>query len=1107
MAISLTCPGCRDAVEAVEADRGKTIKCGTCWSDVSVPPAPVAPAKAAPIPTAKAIPAAPVATAAPAKAAPATPAGPKKASPLPAATPATATPAAKPVATALPLPAAKPVPPAEPKRKSTKDEPEAKKPRFKERDRGRDDDDDDDDDRPRKGEKKGGGAGVLIAFLCIGGVLLLGAAGAVALLVMNSQQPSASATTSQATGTGPVINNDPPFIPQPKNPGGDFKPNPNPNPIPPPNAAAVRPQGWAEYKGKDFTCDMPVPVKKDMAKFDFAARVVNGTTHSAAEPNDAIKVSVKELTLPAGTSATSASFVATAFGIPEADLKKDPNGRLVNGHPGVEYTANTADGYQNAFLAVGVDGKSAFLFRYQWKPNTPKAEEKRDSFLASATILLEADVPVMQNPFPGRNDPKVPKAITQPWKPLENKDGFAVELPPGAKKERHLMDLDNRGGTIAGKKWMVDDGDVVYHVFCHDLAPDQLELDLKRIAGPLVHAVFPHEVNGQEEAKVDGKPAVRWNIRHFHGGISNGVSVRVGYRVFTLFCTSKQGIFQTADATLNDRQDRFLNSIKITFDPKTHNPYADEADWVPMAKTVGFTALIPKQASSVGEFNPFFFPESPMGKEWKADIDGIVYQVCVIDFSPNPKRNGLSNKTPADLIKWYTDREKLEEGPDNKAKLGNLNAEGYTLKAGDKPTFVRFVASGKLVYVAKASRSGDWNSKCGDKEFADKSALFFSSFRLGDQVAVLPKVGGGGGVGGGGEAAVGAAGDFAKLPDAKVQPFWTGVFLPQKKEFITFGVKDASARPVRGVVRRYSVPDFKLKATYESRSPINRAAVDEANGRLFVSTVRDAEDAKTPEKDNLIATGDVQQYDLNKLTDGSLAEAEQLIPVNVLSAAATGFKVSGLEVASDGSALYMSGVVIGGTRAKPVIRGGKLMKWEVAAGKFAAEITTDAPLWAMTLSADGKKLIGLERYTDPTRPGGNLVVVDAPGWKRTGTTPLTGTPNDLSLRNDRVAVITLPAQGQGKVSVGLVEGELGELDPGGEVNYVRFTPGGTKLLVSAGGQVSGLHLYDVGGTKPPKLTKVASAPELGGMFVISPDGKYAVLNVGAVFDLEKSKAK
>lgn len=1079
MAISLTCPGCRDAVRAEEADRGKTIKCGTCWSDVSVPPAPAAPSKAAPIPTAKAIPTAPVATANPA-----TPAGARKATPLPTATPAA--PTARPVvATALPLPAAKPVPPAEPKGKSKKDEPEAKKPRFKERDRDRYDDDDD-DDRPRKSEKKGGGAGVLIAFICIGAVMLLGAVGAVAVMIMNGQQTAA--TTAPTTTRPSVSEPDLTPIPPPRNPGGDFNPNPNP----PPNPQAVRPLGWAEYKGKDFTCDMPVPVKKDVVRFDFATRVVNGTTYSAAEANDDIKVTVKELTLPVGTSATSAPFLGVAFGLPEGVLKKDPNGRLVNGHPGVEYTATTADGYQNAFLSVGVDGKSAFLFRFQWKPNVAKAEEKRDSFLASVSIHLEADVPVVRDPF-GNPDPRQPKAIARPWKPLENKDGFSVELPPGAKKERHMLELDNRAGLFNGKKWTTDDGEVAYHVYYHDLPPDQLDKDLSVLMKGIIRHVFAYSLHGSGEAtKVDGKEATRWDIREINGNITHGVSVKVGYRVFTLFVT---GMHNNKGATVNDRQDRFLNSIKITFDPKTHNPYADDPEWVAMAKTFGFTALIPKQASSVAEFNPFFFPESPMGKEWKAEVDGIVYQVFMVDFSPNPKRNGFSNKTPADLVKWFTDREKVEEGPDNKAKLGNLNAEGYTLKAWDKSTHVRFVSSGKSVFVAKTARSGDWNNKCSDKEYADKSAKFFSSFRLGDQVAVLPN-------GGGGEGAVGSTGDFAKLPDARVQPFWAGVFLSQKKEFITFGVKDAGARPVRGVVRRYSVPDFKLKATYETPSPINRAVADEANGRLFVSTVRDADDARLPEKDNLIASGDVQQFDLNKLTDGTLPEAEQVKPVNVLSPGASAFKVSGLEVSPDGTAVYVSGVVISGTKAKPIIRGGKLMKWEVANSKFAADITTDAPVWALTLSADGKKLIGLERFTDAARPGGNLVLVDAQGWKRAGTTPLTGTPFDLSLRSDRVAVVT----GQGKLLVGPPENELSELDLGGEMNYVRFTPGGTKLLVSSNGQATGLYLYEVSGAKPPKVTKVASA-DLSGMFVISSDGKLAVMNVGAVFDLEKSKAK
>jgi hypothetical protein len=1109
MAIKLTCPGCRDAVQADESDRGKKIKCGTCWTDVPVP-APVQAAKAAPLPTAKAVPAAPVVSAKPVTAAapaasPVPAAGPKKATPLPAAAPA-----AKPVvAAAIPATAAKPAAPTAPKPKAKDAEPESKKSRFKERDGGRDDDDD--DDTPRN-KKKGGGGGVMIAFICIGAVMLLGVAGGIAVIVMNGQGTAAATTTPTTTsptqpkfeplggggggGGGPI---------PPRNPGGDFNPGggvAGGDPLPPPKPPAIRPQGWAEYKGKDFTCDMPGAVNKAADKFVYATREVTGSVYTANDQNSAIKVTVKELVLPAGTSATSTAFVAAAFAVPEGGLKKDA-GRLVSGNDGVEYKLTTADGDENAIVAVGVGTKNAFLFRYQWKPNTPTAEEKRDNFLASLNVLLEGEAPVVRGGPVGGQDPKQVRPITVPWKPLENKDGFSVEVPTGVKKpERHVLDLQRNGVRVSGKKWTVDDEDVTYHVYFHDLPPDDLQADLKSIAEPLVKAVFPHGIHEQEDAKVDGKPAVRWVIRHFHGGLTHGVSVHIGYRVFTLFVTSRHGIYQRADATVQDREDRFLNSIKFTFDPKTHNPYADEPEWVAMAKAIGFTALIPKQATSSSEFKPFFFDEAPKGREWKADVDGILYQVFVVDFSPRPGRNQLTNKTPQDLVDHLTNK-KPESGPE-KSKLGTLNAEAYTVKVnGNQLAHLRFVANGNLVYAAKVSRSGDWNSKCGDKEFADKTARFFDAFRLGEGV-IAPGPGGVGGVGGGG---VGSTGEFAKLGEARVQPFWAGVFLPLKKEFVTFGVKDPTARPpIRGVVRRYSVPDFKLKATYETASPINRVSADETNGRLFAATVQQAADAKMPEKDNLIAIGDVQQYDLLKLTDGSLTEGERVTPTNVIQSSNSAFRVSGLEAAADGSAVYISGVTVSGKLPNQVYRG-KLLKWDTATRKMQDDIATDLPVWALAVSADGKKVIAVERNMDPAKAVGNVIVVDGPGWKKLTPVPLLGVPWDVAFRGDRVAVVVSGGQAGGRLLVGPVDGDLSETTPGGEINCVRYTPGGTKLLVSAGIQSSGLTMYEVDAAKPPKLTKVAAANELGGLFVISPDGKIAVTNTGAVLDLEKSKAK
>ncbi len=37
MAIQIQCPGCSDQVTATEADRGRSIKCGTCWTSVNIP--------------------------------------------------------------------------------------------------------------------------------------------------------------------------------------------------------------------------------------------------------------------------------------------------------------------------------------------------------------------------------------------------------------------------------------------------------------------------------------------------------------------------------------------------------------------------------------------------------------------------------------------------------------------------------------------------------------------------------------------------------------------------------------------------------------------------------------------------------------------------------------------------------------------------------------------------------------------------------------------------------------------------------------------------------------------------------------------------------------
>ena len=113
----------------------------------------------------------------------------------------------------------------------------------------------------------------------------------------------------------------------------------------------------------------------------------------------------------------------------------------------------------------------------------------------------------------------------------------------------------------------------------------------------------------------------------------------------------------------------------------------------------------------------------------------------------------------------------------------------------------------------------------------------------------------------------GVGGEFVKA--AKVLPFWAAVVLPEKKEVLTFSVRDPGAVKPGGTLWRYSYPDFKLKASYQLALPVNRAVADEKSGRLYCASVT-VYDKTFLERELSFAQGDVQIFDLNKLLDGKL---------------------------------------------------------------------------------------------------------------------------------------------------------------------------------------------------------------------------------------------
>ena len=181
MSIRVQCPGCTEITSAEESDRGKTIKCGACWTPVYIPAAEVGvPKPATALKTAILLPQ------------------------LPAAKPATASalPILAAVAKAIPTAVivAAPVAPSPKSREKQSD-----KDRYKPR--NRDDDRDDDEVGIRKSDEKKGNAGLLIG-LGITALVLVAGCGGLGWWMMSGPS-SASATSSGPVSDGASLAGDP----------------------------------------------------------------------------------------------------------------------------------------------------------------------------------------------------------------------------------------------------------------------------------------------------------------------------------------------------------------------------------------------------------------------------------------------------------------------------------------------------------------------------------------------------------------------------------------------------------------------------------------------------------------------------------------------------------------------------------------------------------------------------------------------------------------------------------------------------------------------------------------------------------------------------------
>jgi hypothetical protein len=460
MPITLSCPSCRAPVEAADADRGKTIHCGVCWAEVTVPGVPAAPV-ARLLPTASAVPAPPPAPPADplSKASPAL-----KATPVPPAVGGEASGAAgstdgldsvviedQPPAGQPAVPVAKAIPVARARVATVCAVPATAKPLSAEskggsgskpRSRSRDErgEEGDDGDRPRRVAKSGG---VLIIVLLIGGFLLVGLAGVgvVGYYLLNSKpdvagdpDPNPLIGPKQGTAKGGA---QPPIV----------------APLLPNNQADV----WVALPGADgFTASLPKAAESvsGPASLDLPdGEAAWGNAYTARYPDARIRFALEYYDVPAGVDLDITDLVKRR---PDGD-RLPPRWTVVwmGAHSAREWK------YRESGAAVTLracrSGPRLFVFG-AWVEDPPSGGRTRDAeavrakFFDSIRVTFRAGTP----PPPGRARPKDPPGFPPPadvpgaLKSVARVEPFAVAVALPGKGEVLTFAVRNPGPKPGG---------------------------------------------------------------------------------------------------------------------------------------------------------------------------------------------------------------------------------------------------------------------------------------------------------------------------------------------------------------------------------------------------------------------------------------------------------------------------------------------------------------------------------------------------------------------------------------------------------------------------------------------------------------------------------
>lgn len=344
----------------------------------------------------------------------------------------------------------------------------------------------------------------------------------------------------------------------------------------------------------------------------------------------------------------------------------------------------------------------------------------------------------------------------------------------------------------------------------------------------------------------------------------------------------------------------------------------------------------------------------------------------------------------------------------------------------------------------------------------------------------------------------------------KIAPFNAAVRVPGKNEVITFSLR-GSGKTARGSLQRYSGADFKLLGTYNLVAPVSMAIIDEKNGRLFAATV--TRDLLGNDLQRLTTAGDIQIYDLKKLTSNGYTDQSDVAPTSTIS---LGEKVTGMQLGIDGSALYVTAVNAApfGTKGPNKTR---IIQYDPATTKMMQTLELPQPVISLRLSPNGKTLYACEFQYNfsgfPVSGGGNeskIQVIDAKMFKLKEPIAFPGPISDIAFVDETNAIALVSTQTGGKLYLVEGNGTISDVSPAGPLKntgagYMTTTAQGILVLSVRIGAGTDMVAYQGGMAKIVGSAAVMPGSLISGAVVLSPDDKLTAYGTGVVLDISALK--